>query len=202
MAFASCTIAAMAQSSAAYSSDEEVFVSTISADTPTGSEIQIRAKQLAGENILLAYYYFGQVYVKDSLQLDSKGKGTFKSKEKYPQGLYAICVKRAPVLDLILGGDQTMTVKIDTTAHYENITVEGSAESADFNGYAQYMKRLQRSSKEKNEEIKALKDSAEIDKIKAELRLMGVAMTEKQNALIAKYPKSMCGIFIKGTWRW
>ncbi|MBR4483555.1 MAG: hypothetical protein IKS58_06245, partial [Paludibacteraceae bacterium] len=198
MAFASCTIAAMAQSSAAYSSDEEVFVSTISADTPTGSEIQIRAKQLAGENILLAYYYFGQVYVKDSLQLDSKGKGTFKSKEKYPQGLYAICVKRAPVLDLILGGDQTMTVKIDTTAHYENITVEGSAESADFNGYAQYMKKLQRSSKEKNEEIKALKDSAEIDKIKAELRLMGVAMTEKQNALIAKYPKSMCGIFIKG----
>ncbi len=167
-------------------------------ESQSGTDILIKAKQLAGEKILLAYYYFGQIYVKDSLQLDSKGKGSFKSKERYPEGLYTICVKRAPVIDLILGSDQTMTVKIDTTAHYDNVTVEGSLESADFNNYALYMKHLQRTSKEENERIKALTDSAEIDKIKAELRLMGADMTEKQNTLIAKYPKSMCGIFIKG----
>ena len=54
IASACCTLAAIAQSSAVFSGDEDVYVSVISADTPSGSDIQIRAKQLAGENILLA----------------------------------------------------------------------------------------------------------------------------------------------------
>lgn len=196
-----CATATMAQRAATFNAGDDAYSVTTNMfdeNTSSTSDIQIRAKQLAGEDILLAYYYFGQVYVKDSLQLDAKGRGSFKSKEKYPQGLYTICVKRIPVLDIILGDDQTMTVKIDTTNHYEKISVEGSLESMDFNNYATYMKQLQRTTKEKNEQIKELKDTAEISKIKAELRLMGVAMTEKQNALIKKYPDSMCGIFIKG----
>ncbi|MBQ4032427.1 MAG: hypothetical protein II620_00570, partial [Paludibacteraceae bacterium] len=198
---ATMSMAQVAMRSASFNNGEDSYSVTktvFDENTSPNTDIQIRAKQLAGENILLAYYYFGQVYVKDSLQLDAKGKGTFKSKEKYPQGLYAICVKRAPVIDLILGDDQSMTVKIDTTNHYDKVSVEGSLESLEFNNYALFMKQLQRTSREKEAQIKTLKDSAEIDKIKAELRLLGVSMTERQNALIARYPKSMCGIFIKG----
>lgn len=193
---------AFSQSSASFSGDEDTYTyqgSMFDANPLSNqTEIQIKAKQLAGEKLLLAYYYFGQIYVKDSITVDAKGKGKFVSKEKLPQGLYTICVKRTPVFDLILGGDQTMTVKIDTTNHYDNIVVEGSAESADFNDYAMFMKHLQRNSKEQNERIKELTDTAEISKIKAELRLMGASMTEKQNILIKKYPQSMCGIFVKG----
>ena len=198
---ATMSMAQVAMRSASFNNGEDSYSVTktvFDESTSPNTDIQIRAKQLAGENILLAYYYFGQVYVKDSLQLDAKGKGTFKSKEKYPQGLYAICVKRAPVIDLILGDDQSMTVKIDTTNHYDKVSVEGSLESLEFNNYALFMKQLQRTSREKEALIKTLKDNAEIDKIKAELRLLGVSMTERQNALIARYPKSMCGIFIKG----
>lgn len=162
------------------------------------AEIQIKAPQLKGDTILLAYHYFGQIYVKDSLVLDSKGRGKFTSKEKMDEGLYAICVKRAPVSDVILGGDQTFTIKIDTTNQYKNISIEGSQESRDFNDYAHFMRDLQKESIEMNEKIKTLTDTAEISKIKAELKLKGASMTERQNVLINKYPNSMCGIFIKG----
>ena len=151
------SMAQVAMRSASFNKGEDSYSVTktvFDESTSPNTDIQIRAKQLAGENILLAYYYFGQVYVKDSLELDAKGKGTFKSKEKYPQGLYAICVKRAPVIDLILGDDQSMTVKIDTTNHYDKVSVEGSLESLEFNNYALFMKQLQRTSREKEALIK------------------------------------------------
>lgn len=176
------------------------FSASYAAKKPTSNitEISIKAKQLAKENIVIAYYYFGQIYVKDSISLDAKGRGVIRSDKKYPQGLYTLCVKRSPAIDLILGEDQVITVNIDTTNHYENIVIEGAQESVDFNDYASFMKQLQKSSKEKSDLIKELKDTAEIEKIKAELKLMGASMTERQNTLIERYPGSMCELFLKG----
>ncbi len=160
--------------------------------------ISINSKQLANNKILLAYYYFGQIYVKDSITLDSKGRGNFESKEKYHEGLYTLCVNRTPVLDFILGEDQTMTIKIDTANHYEKVMFENCSESSDFNSYASFMKIVQKQSRENDERIKGMTDSMEIDRAKAEIKLLGVSVTEHQNVLIEKYPKSMTGIFIKG----
>lgn len=162
------------------------------------TQITISAPQLAGEQVMLAYHYFGQMYVKDSLTLDKKGKCIFFSDKKYDEGLYAVCVHRAPITDIILGGDQTMTINVDTTEHYRNITIEGSQESADFNDYAHFMRDLQNTSTEKSKLLEGMTDSVEIGRVKAELKLLGTTMTEKQNNLIKKYPESMCGIFVKG----
>ncbi len=167
------------------------------ASTPN-TEISVKAPQLANQNILLAYHYFGQIYVKDSVQLDKKGKGVFEYKEKLNEGLYTLCVNKVPVVEFILGGDQTLSVKIDTTNHYRNIVIDGSQESKDFNDYANFMKNVQLKGTVANEKIKELKDSVEIARIKAELKLMGTSVTERQNELIKKYPQSMCGIFVKG----
>jgi len=163
-----------------------------------GTQITINAPQLSGEQILIAYHYFGQMYVKDSLNLDKKGKGIFSSKDKYDEGLYAVCVNRVPVTDIILGNNQNLTIRIDTTNKYKKIVVDGSAESKDFNEYALYMRDLQQTSSKKSKEIEATTDSVKKEAIRAELRAMGASLTERQNALIAKYPNSMCGIFIKG----
>lgn len=162
------------------------------------AQITIKAPQLAGEQVLLAYHYFGQIYVKDSLDLDKKGKGVFTPQDKFDEGLYAICVNRAPVAEVLLGGSQNITVKLDTTDRYKNIVVEGAQESVDFNGYARFMRELQQTSAEKSKLMEGMEDSVEIEKIKAELKLLGTTMTDRQNTLIKKYPESMCGIFIKG----
>lgn len=160
--------------------------------------ISINSKQLANNKILLAYYYFGQIYVKDSITLDSKGKGKFETKEKYPEGLYTLCVNRSPVLDFIIGENQAMTIKIDTTNHYEKVLIENCLESSDFNNYASFMKKVQKQTRDKSEFIKTLTDSVEIDKVKAEIKLLGTSVTEYQNKLISKYPEKMTGIFIRG----
>ncbi len=162
------------------------------------SSISINSKSLAGNTILLAYYYFGQIYVKDSITLDSKGKGRFETKEKYHEGLYTLCVNRVPVIDFILGADQTMSIKIDSANHYDNVVFEDCIESGDFNDYASFMKKVQKQTREKSEYIKALTDSVEIDRVKAEIKLLGTSVTEYQNKLIKKYSETMTGIFIKG----
>lgn len=160
--------------------------------------ISINSKSLADNTILLAYYYFGQIYVKDSITLDSKGKGKFEAKEKYHEGLYTLCVNRAPVIDFILGADQVMTIKIDSANHYDKVVFEDCTESGDFNDYASFMKKVQKQTNEKTELIKTLTDSVEIDKVKAEIKLLGTSVTEYQNKLLKKYPETMTGIFIKG----
>ncbi len=167
-------------------------------DSTKSTAITIDAKQLANNTILLAYYYFGQIYVKDSITLDRKGKGRFESKERYNDGLYTICVNRAPVLDFILGADQVMSIKIDTTNHYEKVVFDGCVESGDFNKYASFMKSVQKQSREKSKLIEETKDSVEIGKIRAELKLLGASVADRQNTLIEKYPATMTGIFIKG----
>ena len=72
---------AFSQSSASFSGDEDTYTyqgSMFDANPLSNqTEIQIKAKQLAGEKLLLAYYYFGQIYVKDSITVDAKGKGKF-----------------------------------------------------------------------------------------------------------------------------
>ncbi|MFW5756032.1 MAG: hypothetical protein ACOCWK_05490, partial [Tangfeifania sp.] len=67
-----------------------------------GLDIEVKLDQAAGKKVFLANYYLGNIYTKDTIQLDSEGMGVFKTDSLLPQGLYKIYMDKDHHFDFLL----------------------------------------------------------------------------------------------------
>lgn len=159
--------------------------------------IQVKSTDLAGQQVFLGQYYMSKLYTKDSIMLDKNGRGTFVSKEKYPEGLYVMYFSDSKYFDVLLSDKQQFTIKIDTTDIPKNIVFEGAEETKAFHDYSQFLLQKQINGKAFNERKKQSKDSSEIKSIEAELDLLNIEVKTRQNDLMAQYKGGMLELFLK-----
>ncbi len=107
--------------------------------------IKITLPSSAGKEMKLAYYYLGNIYVKNSTQLNNKGFGNFHGDTLLPQGLYKIYLDENNHFDFLIGADQQFSIYNETFLA-ENAKVEGSAETEEFVKYVGFLKDLQNKS--------------------------------------------------------
>ena len=84
--------------------------------------IQVELKGAAAKEIKLAYHFTGNVFVKDSILLDSKGIGIFKGDSLLPQGLYKIFLDEKNHFDFLIGADQQFSLYNDSFSS-ENLKI-------------------------------------------------------------------------------
>ncbi len=104
--------------------------------------LKVEIKPAAGQKIFLAGYYLENIYVRDSVLLDEKGKGLFSHDSALPQGLYKIYLDQNNHFDILLGENQQFSLR-NETFKAENLEVEGSDEMAGFREYSLLMKEFQ-----------------------------------------------------------
>ena len=68
-----------------------------------GHKIEVNLKPAAGKDLILANYYLGNIYAKDTIHLDSNGHGTFAGDTLLPQGIYKMFINQEENFDLLLG---------------------------------------------------------------------------------------------------
>jgi hypothetical protein len=116
--------------------------------------LEIELPPAEDKEIFLAQHYLGNIYAKDTLQLDSTGSGRFEADSLLPQGLYKIYLDQDRHFDFLLGADQRFLLR-NTSFRQDSLQVEGSEETAAFAEYTVFLKNLKEEDASLRERIKS-----------------------------------------------
>ncbi len=159
-----------------------------------GYKITLTINSAQNQKIKLTNYYLDNIYVKDSIQLDSKGSGVFQADTLLPQGLYKIYHDENNHFDFLLGADQVFSIEKESFTSPE-IKIKDATETDEFAKYSNFLKELQKKGADLNEKTK----TATTDE-KAELQTEMGKLTAELHAywfkIKEKYPDTFLSAFM------
>ncbi len=155
-----------------------------------GLQMRVDLPAAAGKKVFLASHYLGNIYAKDTLQLDIEGSGIFQADSLLPQGLYKIFLDEAHHFDLLLGADQQFTLK-NPSFSSATMKVQGAKETAAFARYVAFLEDLRKQSAELRQEIQ---DAS--GKEKEVLRKKNAALDDQLHAYRKKIREKLPGSFL------
>ena len=88
----------------------------------------------------LGYYRGKSMLVKDTIQLDLKGSGTYKSDQKLPQGIYFLYLKSGAYFDIVINEDQRFSMSTENDDLIGKMTVKGNDENGVFYDFMEFNK--------------------------------------------------------------
>ncbi len=115
-------------------------------------QIKLQLDQAANQTVKLAHHYLGNIYIDDSLQLNTGGAGTFNRDTLLPQGLYKIYLDENNHFDFLLGADQQFSIT-NATFNANSVLIEGSSESEEFFKYIAFLGNLRAKSEELRKKV-------------------------------------------------
>jgi len=168
------------------------FISTLAFGE--GYKINININSGQNQKIKLTNYYLGNILVKDSLQLDSKGSGVFQGDTILPQGLYKIYFDDKNHFDFLLGADQTLSISKETYTS-SDIEIKGAVETEEFAKYVIFMKDLQNKGAEINKKLGAATDEEKI-KLREEMTGLTTELQAYWFNIKEQYPNTFLSSFL------
>jgi thiol-disulfide isomerase/thioredoxin len=140
----------------------------------------------------LTYYYGKNMNVEDSALVNSKGIAVFQKKEKLIPGVYSIVFPgKNKLFDFLVGQEQNITIKADTSDLIKKTLVTGSKEN---NLFAQYQKFVESKGVLLQKELDAYKSSK--NKSDSSLHEKNYAQLNRElnnyrDTVVATHPTSM-----------
>ncbi len=174
------------------------FCLSVSLFSKGGYKIDIAAHQYANDSIYLAGYYNGRIYAFDTLRLDSKGKGSFIDKKALDEGMYMVYISGNRYYEFLLGADQNLKAKIDTTDKEQPFNISGSEQTDAFSNFGKYMTEKRRVQQDlKAQEKEAGNDSTKIKTIQDKIKELDDEVVAYQDKVIKENNGKITGLFIK-----
>lgn len=160
--------------------------------------IDVKLDEGANEKVFLANYYLGNIFAKDTIQLDSEGKGVFKVDSLLPQGLYKIYMDKDHHFDFLLGADQQFSVS-NNSFNATEMKVDGSAETEAFVDYIVFLKNLQDKGAELREQMKS-GSAEEKELLREEMEGLTTQLHQKWETIEEKHPDWFLSKFVKANY--
>lgn len=164
-----------------------------------GYKINVEISGIKDTSLILGYYSQSKMFVSDTIQVDSKGRGVFSGEKALPQGIYLVYLPNQTYFDFLLGDDQLFSMKTADPDFIKNMVITGSVESEKFLGYQRYLMDKQMIAKHLQERLEAVKEIPDSTKaIQAQLQKLGDGVKEYGDQLIDENPKTLLHLFLKG----
>lgn len=161
--------------------------------------INIEITGIKDTSVILGYYSQSKMFVNDTIQVDSKGKGEFTGKEALPQGIYLIYMPNQTYFDFLLGNDQSFTLKTTSPDYINNLTITGSEESAKFLNYQRFLLTKQTEAKKIQDQLEKVKEKPDSLKLlQTQLQQLTEEVKNNANDLISNNPQTLLAMFLKG----
>ncbi|MES2559596.1 MAG: redoxin domain-containing protein [Bacteroidota bacterium] len=171
-----------------------VSLFTLSVQAKDGYNITIKIAGLSKQKVLLGYYYGDKQYVRDSGYTDATGKINFKSKDAIEGGIYLLAnEQKALLFDFVLC-EPEFTLETDTNDLIGNMVVKTSPENTAFFNYSKFTSKAGREAYKLEEKIKEateLKDTASVNRYKAELRKIEQSVNDYRRKAMAETPEML-----------
>ena len=124
-------------------------------------KIDVEISDLSDTEIYLGYYYGDKTYVRDTIKLNSKGKGTFQGDSLLDQGLYIIVMPTKSYFDVLVGKDQEFSVQTTSTDLANNLKIKDSEENQALKDFQQYMMSQNKKSMEIQSRLKEIDEDSD-----------------------------------------
>ncbi|MBR3287923.1 MAG: DUF5106 domain-containing protein [Bacteroidales bacterium] len=105
-----------------------------------GADIRCTIAPLHGGEVIFGHYLGGErrLIADDTLHLDAQGTAVVQTAEPLPQGMYFFYLPGKAKFDVLVGDDQTFSVRTDTAGLAAHPVFTGSAENEAFYRYNDY----------------------------------------------------------------
>ncbi|WP_163713919.1 TlpA disulfide reductase family protein [Mangrovibacterium lignilyticum] len=100
-------------------------------------KIDVNIPACRDSQLIVAGYYFGGLFVKDSLQLDANGRAVFKGDKPLDQGIYQLYINKNTQFDFLVGKDQQFSITVPPGS--QSAQVKAAPESENFQAYIDYL---------------------------------------------------------------
>ncbi|WP_423128657.1 thioredoxin-like domain-containing protein [Gaoshiqia sp. Z1-71] len=160
-----------------------------------GYDIQLYLPGYSNSKLLVTYYYFGHLYVKDSLETNAAGRAVFSGEKPLQQGIYQLYFSKEKQLDFLVGEDQSFEIYLDDTI--KPPLIKAAWESEKFQEYlnlTDQLRKQHRAISEKKETYKSHRDS--VDQFNLQISRITKEIMDFRLAEGLKYPDSFYGKFI------
>ncbi|MBN2743713.1 MAG: AhpC/TSA family protein [Marinilabiliaceae bacterium] len=164
-----------------------------------GYKIQVEIGGVKDTSVILGYYAQSKMYVSDTIQVDSRGRGVFTGEKPLPQGMYLVYLPNQTYFDFLVGSDQQFAMKTHEPDYVKNLVITGADESERFLSYQRLLMDRQTEAKELQQKLEALKEQPDSSKFLQErLQQMGNDVKDLSDRLIQENPKTMLALFLTG----
>ena len=141
----------------------------------------------------LGYYRGKSMLVKDTIQLDFNGNGTYKSDKKLPQGIYFLYLKSGEYFDVVINENQQFLMSTEYDDLIGKMKVKGNEENAVFYDFMQFNKEKSIEMSPYRKQYDTLTNGIEKDSLKRiELRKTMMPINEaidaKREEVISTHP--------------
>ncbi len=151
---------------------------------------------LENKRIILGYYEGNKHYVKDSLQLDNRGEGTWRRDSPLAEGLYFVVLPGSRYFDLLIAENEHFQVYSDTTDLVGKMRIVPEGESSYYLNYQKAARQLQVQYDKAEAKLKfELPDS--VRRIRQHMRLINLQLERLKDSLILAYHGSLTSKIMK-----
>jgi len=142
----------------------------------------------------LGYYRGKSMLVKDTIQLDLKGNGVYKSEQKLPEGIYFLYLKSGAYFDIVINEDQQFSMITTNDDLVGEMKVVGNAENAVFYDFMQFNKEQSVAMRPYRVRYDSLTndtpaDSLERIALRKKMKPFNKAIDEKREEVIKDHPE-------------
>jgi peroxiredoxin len=156
-----------------------------------GCDIKITVKNLSNTKLILAYYFGDKQYVKDTVNVDSKGVSEIKADTNLPGGIYlAVFPALGNKFFEFVISEQRFSLTTDTNDLAGHMVVSGSQENQIFYDDMKFLTDERKKSEEYNKEYKADTIQKHRDAIRDKIIKIDSLVNEKRHSVMNKYPNS------------
>ncbi len=164
-----------------------------------GYHIEVTMTGLSNDTLILGEYFTSRMVPKDTLVLDKQGHGVFKGYEVFAGGLYLIYFNPNYYFDLLLGDDQVLKVRTDTSDLAGSIEYEGSEDNRIFQDYKNHLQQ-KRGELEKQQSLLALAaTNSDSTAILEKLKQINLEMEETMDQIVSDHAALFVSDFIGAT---
>jgi peroxiredoxin len=165
--------------------------------------IDIHIKGISDTSVILGYHMDGKYLVKDTADLDKKGKGAFTGHESLARGLYFIFLPDQRLLELLIGDDQNFSLSTTYENPKEDIKFSGCDINTVFYHYDTFLKsRREEINKlaQERENIKKNNQSSEkLNEIDNQIKNITKEVENKHIALSSEHQRTILATFLNAT---
>lgn len=164
-----------------------------------GYRIEIEMEGLSNDTLILGEYFTTRMVPKDTLVLDSEGKGVFQGPDSFDGGLYLIYLSPSYYFDLLLGDDQDLHIRADTSDLANSIIFEGSEDNRVFQEYKNYLQQKRGEQESQQSLLASASSEADSAKIKEAQKRINQDMERFMNLIESENSSLFVSDFIGAT---
>ncbi len=150
-------------------------------------EISMTISGLRDSSVYLAYHFGDKQYIKDTVNLDSKGHCTFSGPDSLPQGIYMIVLPGKQYFEFLVSDDQIFSLTCNYNDYYNTLKFTGSDENSSFIEYQKKWTSMQQQAQAISRRLQINKQNSDSLKLLSEKQ-------KKQEESMKSYLRSVMSV--------